>query len=146
MSCIVDVFTVCYIVVFVFIVLCCLLFLYCGYVISFFFFSSRRRHTSCALVTGVQTCALPISVSAFSWTVQTLRRAMPQTCALDDPISPLQNTLPYWPSMCGASAARTYRDRTRLPTKAQGALASPSPTPLRPVCLFLCLRCSLGCE
>src|SRR3546814_18290148 len=30
----------------------------CFYV---FFFSSRRRHTRCALVTGVQTCALPIS-------------------------------------------------------------------------------------
>src|SRR3546814_4254862 len=29
----------------------------------FFFFSSRRRHTRCALVTGVQTCALPI----FQW-------------------------------------------------------------------------------
>src|SRR3546814_15537385 len=28
---------------------------------AFFFFSSRRRHTRCALVTGVQTCALPIS-------------------------------------------------------------------------------------
>src|SRR3546814_6561101 len=28
--------------------------------VLFFFFSSRRRHTSCALVTGVQTCALPI--------------------------------------------------------------------------------------
>src|SRR3546814_13561388 len=28
--------------------------------ILFFFFSSRRRHTRCALVTGVQTCALPI--------------------------------------------------------------------------------------
>src|SRR3546814_1927065 len=28
-----------------------------------FFFSSRRRHTSCALVTGVQTCALPFSGS-----------------------------------------------------------------------------------
>src|SRR3546814_18578601 len=28
----------------------------------FFFFSSRRRHTRCALVTGVQTCALPICV------------------------------------------------------------------------------------
>src|SRR3546814_8356058 len=28
-----------------------------------FFFSSRRRHTRCALVTGVQTCALPISLS-----------------------------------------------------------------------------------
>src|SRR3546814_18493399 len=28
---------------------------------TIFFFSSRRRHTRCALVTGVQTCALPIS-------------------------------------------------------------------------------------
>src|SRR3546814_6510032 len=34
--------------------MCCLLWL-------LFFCSSRRRHTSCALVTGVQTCALPIS-------------------------------------------------------------------------------------
>src|SRR3546814_4259919 len=30
--------------------------------VFFFFFSSRRRHTRCALVTGVQTCALPISL------------------------------------------------------------------------------------
>src|SRR3546814_5627004 len=29
--------------------------------LCFFFFASRRRHTRCALVTGVQTCALPIS-------------------------------------------------------------------------------------
>src|SRR3546814_17808043 len=29
-----------------------------------FFFSSRRRHTRCALVTGVQTCALPICEQA----------------------------------------------------------------------------------
>src|SRR3546814_10135766 len=35
------------------------LYSYCG--CFFFFFSSRRRHTRCALVTGVQTCALPIS-------------------------------------------------------------------------------------
>src|SRR3546814_5333997 len=34
----------------------CCVFVLC----SFFFFSSRRRHTRCALVTGVQTCALPI--------------------------------------------------------------------------------------
>src|SRR3546814_6383466 len=34
--------------------LCCIL----------FFFSSRRRHTRCALVTGVQTCALPIFEAA----------------------------------------------------------------------------------
>src|SRR3546814_12958036 len=30
------------------------------FVCCLFFFSSRRRHTRCALVTGVQTCALPI--------------------------------------------------------------------------------------
>src|SRR3546814_2116826 len=30
------------------------------FALCFFFFSSRRRHTRCALVTGVQTCALPI--------------------------------------------------------------------------------------
>src|SRR3546814_9963023 len=35
-----------------FLVVVCLVFV--------FFFSSRRRHTRCALVTGVQTCALPI--------------------------------------------------------------------------------------
>src|SRR3546814_8924271 len=37
-------------------------------VVCIFFFSSRRRHTRCALVTGVQTCALPIyaiDISAF---------------------------------------------------------------------------------
>src|SRR3546814_9246138 len=37
--------------------------LFCDFytsVVSLFFFSSRRRHTRCALVTGVQTCALPI--------------------------------------------------------------------------------------
>src|SRR3546814_13891291 len=37
-----------------------------------FFFSSRRRHTRCALVTGVQTCALPIS-------------ALPEGDYFDDP-------------------------------------------------------------
>src|SRR3546814_3981952 len=38
-------------------VVCCTVFLV---VVVIFFFSSRRRHTRCALVTGVQTCALPI--------------------------------------------------------------------------------------
>src|SRR3546814_990043 len=33
-----------------------------------FCFSSRRRHTRCALVTGVQTCALPICLArAYGW-------------------------------------------------------------------------------
>src|SRR3546814_5697597 len=35
-----------------------------------FFFSSRRRHTRCALVTGVQTCALPICTEALPETLQ----------------------------------------------------------------------------
>src|SRR3546814_8374554 len=34
--------------------------MFCWYFL--FFFSSRRRHTRCALVTGVQTCALPILI------------------------------------------------------------------------------------
>src|SRR3546814_2250114 len=41
------------------------LFVFCEiFVDRFFFFSSRRRHTRCALVTGVQTCALPILTRA----------------------------------------------------------------------------------
>src|SRR3546814_2449615 len=39
----------------------CVLVLFFRSVVVLFFFSSRRRHTRCALVTGVQTCALPIS-------------------------------------------------------------------------------------
>src|SRR3546814_10492413 len=41
----------------------------------FFFFTSRRRHTRCALVTGVQTCALPISSPPLAG--QTLPRPLP---------------------------------------------------------------------
>src|SRR3546814_5410651 len=36
---------------------------------ALFFFSSRRRHTRCALVTGVQTCALPIWLLIVYWGV-----------------------------------------------------------------------------
>src|SRR3546814_2413502 len=43
-------------------VICCVTLVKYLYFVFFclFFFSSRRRHTRCALVTGVQTCALPI--------------------------------------------------------------------------------------
>src|SRR3546814_14698897 len=44
--------------VFSFVFCLCFCLFYCYF--FFFFFSSRRRHTRCALVTGVQTCALPI--------------------------------------------------------------------------------------
>src|SRR3546814_21086368 len=49
-----------------------------------FFFSSRRRHTRCALVTGVQTCALPISTKPASAIVLRLR---PCTAASDSSTS-----------------------------------------------------------
>src|SRR3546814_5421328 len=42
------------------------------YLFVVFFFSSRRRHTRCALVTGVQTCALPISWRGSSGAVSAL--------------------------------------------------------------------------
>src|SRR3546814_5504623 len=42
-----------------------------------FFFSSRRRHTRCALVTGVQTCALTISGIDAAVLSQERRRAAP---------------------------------------------------------------------
>src|SRR3546814_9326222 len=48
-------------------------------IMFYFFFSSRRRHTRCALVTGVQTCALPILAQA-----QTPPTAM-QTAQLQPP-------------------------------------------------------------
>src|SRR3546814_2354981 len=44
-----------------------------------FFFSSRRRHTICALVTGVQTCALPIceaSTRDTVWRMEAVRDAL----------------------------------------------------------------------
>src|SRR3546814_6697112 len=57
---------------------------------SFFFFSSRRRHTRCALVTGVQTCALPICTvieplqHADHAVAQPVAKALPATGVGDD--------------------------------------------------------------
>src|SRR3546814_1262514 len=46
-------------------------------VFLFFFFSSRRRHTRCALVTGVQTCALPILNVHPGWLIMGARGLCP---------------------------------------------------------------------
>src|SRR3546814_9734433 len=43
------------------------------HIMFLFFVSSRRRHTRCALVTGVQTCALPISISTAASHTRRLR-------------------------------------------------------------------------
>src|SRR3546814_4657076 len=55
------------------------------FVFSFFFFSSRRRHTRCALVTGVQTCALPI-FGAETLTFDTyVRQSIPEYFSAGEP-------------------------------------------------------------
>src|SRR3546814_1656944 len=61
----------------------------CLFWLCVFFFSSRRRHTRCALVTGVQTCALPI------WTPQVLARhlASPTAHGVDAADSGTDDTL-----------------------------------------------------
>src|SRR3546814_6807698 len=50
---------------------------WCVFLLVFFFFcfSSRRRHTRCALVTGVQTCALPIYLCGMDMDFEACRRA-----------------------------------------------------------------------
>src|SRR3546814_2326453 len=67
---------------------------------SIFFFSSRRRHTRCALVTGVQTCALPIS-TCVPW-----------------PLCPrIRRT---WPCSRWAPRSRTLPGRTRKSSSLTG--------------------------
>src|SRR3546814_4911478 len=53
-------FVSCFSLFFIFLFCFLWFFLFSCFVLLCFFFSSRRRHTRCALVTGVQTCALPI--------------------------------------------------------------------------------------
>src|SRR3546814_7695444 len=62
----------------VYMVLLFLVFFY-RFALSFFFFSSRRRHTRCALVTGVQTCALPIYAVRQGRDVARRARKVPQS-------------------------------------------------------------------
>src|SRR3546814_12042547 len=75
----------------------------------FFFFSSRRRHTRCALVTGVQTCALPIS--------QPQPRAPPADAAHPPLVcgratgSPATRTRPRPPRALAATRLRDSRTR-----------------------------------
>src|SRR3546814_17731483 len=52
---------ICDLILFVYVDTLVVVFEFC--VLIYFFFASRRRHTRCALVTGVQTCALPISAA-----------------------------------------------------------------------------------
>src|SRR3546814_11678947 len=93
--------------------LCVLLFI-CN---LYFFFSSRRRHTSFALVTGVQTCALPILEA-----VRALRR-LRQGDATHQ--GPPRARHALWPDQRGADHRHLPQRRQELPRPAEGALPQP---------------------
>src|SRR3546814_2383644 len=94
----------------------------------FFFFSSRRRHTRCALVTGVQTCALPI----------TRRRRTPVEAAVS-----VDAPLAAAPVAAPESAAPAMRSTPAFATAPHGSMgrheatALAGPTPDNP---FLTLK------
>src|SRR3546814_6982045 len=94
-----------------------------SFVFSFFmifFFSSRRRHTRCALVTGVQTCALPISVwlrpsrrvRLSSTLCARSRRRPSRSCSLRSRRRPID--------CCFRSRAPSARSARRVPAQAIG--------------------------
>src|SRR3546814_7937364 len=68
--------------------------------VYFFFFSSRRRHTRCALVTGVQTCALPISMTDTPTPTPTFRPEIAKRPNVDLPKAVVQ-------ASAGSSAPRS---------------------------------------
>src|SRR3546814_9399166 len=71
----------------------------------FVFFSSRRRHTRCALVTRVQTCALPISesISNASFGIYMPKWTGTIYEMLSAPLSPLETVIAY----VGAAATKS---------------------------------------
>src|SRR3546814_20350354 len=74
-----------------------------------FFFSSRRRHTRCALVTGVQTCALPISflpaLLGSGVVAAVMGQAVSNVVLTGRLTIPMMKKYGYRPSMAGAIEA-----------------------------------------
>src|SRR3546814_18272485 len=79
------------------------------------FFSSRRRHTRCALVTGVQTCALPISVLA-SLHTQDGKTALER---LEMPWSEGDAILVEWPAAHGLAAQLLFCPACAIPDRSE---------------------------
>src|SRR3546814_5011852 len=78
-----------------------------GIGISDFVFSSRRRHTRCALVTGVQTCALPICRR------DERGRALPAPVCGRGARFPFLHAQPRRAQLCDLPYARAAADRPR---------------------------------
>src|SRR3546814_8644332 len=80
-----------------------------------FFFSSRRRHTRCALVTGVQTCALPIFGSFVGVLVAGVLQGILVAIGLSFLAVVLHSWRPYRAELGRIPGVRGYHDRTRNP-------------------------------
>src|SRR3546814_10575933 len=91
-----------------------------------FFFSSRRRHTRCALVTGVQTCALPISSAHRSHVRQSCFHQRPRAFA------PSPDAAPVPASKLRDRKATGHRFRHR---RSHPLLRVPAIPPVRGKCL-----------
>src|SRR3546814_13980851 len=105
-----------------------------------FFFSSRRRHTRCALVTGVQTCALPISRPSrrieigqlYSVRLATEMQACASSVTMPGVILGMPG--PCWASAAGAASSSS-------------TAAAPETCPeRRRICLLRSLRVGLHAE
>src|SRR3546814_665618 len=88
---------------------------------SFFFFSSRRRQTSCALVTGVQTCALPIyrtfTADAELLSLDGEKGESMQNGQMGEPVNPWMmetGSIIFWSALLALGILWTVRTR-RLP-------------------------------
>src|SRR3546814_7038138 len=75
-----------------------------------FFFSSRRRHTRCALVTGVQTCALPIWAAPRRRSPEVAGRLSRNGTSAPSTLLP-QRGFPGRPRLCADRAARSEERR-----------------------------------
>src|SRR3546814_8229026 len=75
----------------------------------YFFFSSRRRHTRCALVTGVQTCALPIWIAARQASTVCLVCGCPEASLLK-----AAQSLRQWLSLAGNTLSATRAPSPKL--------------------------------
>src|SRR3546814_17111752 len=86
-------------------------YLFCIFVVFLridFFFSSRRRHTRCALVTGVQTCALPI------WRTDTAFEAELRTPAAELDAMPVELCSPECRARLGDQHCRVRSEERRV--------------------------------
>ena len=96
--------------------------------ISVFFFSSRRRHTRCADVTGVQTCALPICSSRQQQSTVTQLSSHLYDSDYDTVFTQdSSRRLRPWLTLCRrdlSSASRVQTTRRRLPHLDQTRIAS----------------------